>query len=160
MNERGMNGQLNPARPVAISAMIVLCLSLMVFFVQFANVFIKQGNWSRMVKIGGVLSMISAILMFTKYHDLMTMISSFFGLFVVVGIIRVIYRSELTIYKITGIVCVLLLGLNNYIYYSTHFLEWLPLIQKITLLLVLIWIIGLNYELGRKIAAKIRSVAP
>lgn len=155
-----MNGQLNPARPVAISAMIVLCLSLMVFFVQFANVFIKQGNWSRMVKIGGVLSMISAILMFTKYHDLMTMISSFFGLFVVVGIIRVIYRSELTIYKITGIVCVLLLGLNNYIYYSTHFLEWLPLIQKITLLLVLIWIIGLNYELGRKIAAKIRSVAP
>ena len=144
MNEKGMNGQQNPARPFAISAMIILCFSLMVFFIRFAEASIENVHWRRVVKIGGVLSMISAILMFTQYHDLMTMISSFFGLFVVVGIIREVYRSELIIYKIVGVICLLLLGINNYIYYSGQFIEWLPLIQKTTLLLVLIWIIGLN----------------
>jgi len=95
--------------------------------------------------------MIFAALMFTKFHDLMTIVSSFFGLFVVIGIVREIYRSELIFYKIAGIICLLLLGLNNYIYYTSQFIEWLPLIQKITFLFVLVWILGLNYELRKKV---------
>lgn len=103
-----------------------------------------------MIKIGGILSMISAIFIFTKYHDLMTIISSFFGLFVVVGLIKETYQSDLTIYKVSGVVCLLLLGLNNFIYYSNHFIIWLPLIQKITFLIVLIWIAGLNFEIRKQ----------
>ena len=147
MNEKGMNGQPNPACPYSIFAMTILCLSLMIFFVQFAEVFSKNKLWKWIIKIGGILSMISAIFISTKYHDLMTIISSCFGLFVVIGIIKEIYQSDLSFYKNSGVVCLLLLGLNNFIYYSTHFINWLPLIQKITFLIVLIWIIGLNREI-------------
>ena len=100
--------------------------------------------------VNGILSMTFAILIFTEYHDLITIISSIFGFFVVIGIIRAVYKSELAIYKISGVVCILLLGMNNYIYYTNQFIEVLPLLQKITFAIILIWIIGLNYEITKK----------
>ena len=157
MNEKGMNGQPNPAKPYSIIAMIILCLSLMFFFIQFAQIYSKSKIWKRIIKTSGIISMSFAILIFTKYHDLMTTLSSIFGLFVVIGIIREIYKSKLSIYKITGVICILILGLNNYIYYTQQFIEVLPLLQKITFAIVLLWIIGLNFEMNKrkiKIGAK------
>ena len=150
MNEKGMNGQPNPAKPYSIIAMIILCLSLMFFFIQFAQIYSKSKIWKRIIKTSGIISMSFAILIFTKYHDLMTTLSSIFGVFVVIGIIREIYKSKLSIYKITGVICILILGLNNYIYYTQQFIEVLPLLQKITFAIVLLWIIGLNFEINKK----------
>ena len=150
MNEKGMNGQPNPAKPYSIIAMIILCLSLMFFFIQFAQIYSKSKIWKRIIKTSGIISMSFAILIFTKYHDLMTTLSSIFGLFVVIGIIREVYKSKLSIYKITGVICILILGLNNYIYYTQQFIEVLPLLQKITFAIVLLWIIGLNFEINKK----------
>jgi hypothetical protein len=88
-----------------------------------------------------------AMLMFTAHHDVMTMLFSIFGLFVVIGIIRAVYRSNLMIYKIGGFLCMVLLSINNYIYYSLNGIGVLPLVQKITFVVVLIWILGLNFEM-------------
>jgi len=148
-NELGMNGQPNPARPFAIAAMTLLCTSLWVFFIQFAQTFAKSKTWRVLIQIGGTLSMISAIFIFTAYHDVMTTLSSIFGLFVVIGIIREIYQSNLVAYKVSGVFCIALLGLNNYIYYTEHFLHTLPLLQKFTFAVVLTWIVGLNEEVAR-----------
>lgn len=142
-----MNGKINPAKNYAIGAMIILCASLALFFIQFAQKFAQNRFWKFTIKIFGILTMAFAVLIFTKYHDLMTTLSSIFGVFVVVGIIWEVYKSNLNLFKIGGIVCVILLGVNNYIYYSGHGIEYLPLIQKITFAVVLIWIIGLNYKL-------------
>ena len=150
MNENGMNGLENPARPIAIIAMIILCSSLALFFIQFAKLLVKNVTWKMIIQILGTLSMLSAILIFTKYHDIMTTISSAFGLLVVIGIIRTIYKSNLILFKISGIICILLLGINNLIYYSGKFIDYLPLIQKITFVLVLTWIVGLNLKMKNK----------
>ncbi|MCP4438384.1 MAG: hypothetical protein GY810_05515 [Aureispira sp.] len=154
MGKKGMNGKFNPARPYAITAMIILCMSLMLFFIQFAKVYSENRFWKRVLNLGGILSMLSACFIFTDYHDLMTIISSFFGVFLVIGIIKEVYQSELLNYKIGGGICLFLLLLNNCIYYSLQFIEWLPFIQKVTFLAVLIWIIGLNYELRKTIKAR------
>jgi hypothetical protein len=149
MNENGMNGQPNPARPISILAMIILCISLMFFFIQFAEAYSKSKIWKRIIKICGIISMVFSILIFTKYHDLMTIFSSLFGLFVVIGIIRGIYQNKMPIYQTSGVFCVLLLGINNYIYYTENYIEILPLLQKNTFAIVLTWIIGLNNKLIR-----------
>lgn len=156
MNEKGMNGIINPARPFAIFAMILLCISLIFFFFQFADYLAKNKISKKFIKFGGMLSMIFAILMFSQFHDLMTIISSFFGLFVVIAIIKEIYGSKLQHYKTSGIICLVLLALNNYIYYTSQFIEWLPLIQKITFLIVLIWILALNTELRKTIKSGLK----
>lgn len=147
MNDQAMNRQPNPAKPFAVVAMVVLCISLLVFFMQFALVFEGGKIWGHIIKWNAILSMSFAMLMFTAYHDVMTMLSSIFGLFVVIGIIRAVYRSNLMIYKIGGFLCLVLLGINNYIYYSLDGIGVLPLVQKITFVVVLIWILGLNFEM-------------
>lgn len=147
MNKKAMNGAVNPARPFSILAMLILCLSLMLFFLQFAQTYSKSKFWRQTIKVNGILSMFFASLIFTKYHDLMTVLSSLFGIFVVTGIIRAIYKSKLNAYKISGVFCILLLGLNNYIYYTHHYLSLLPLLQKCTFAIVLAWIIGLNLKM-------------
>lgn len=151
MSKNGMNGQTNSARPFAISAMIILCFSISIFFYQFAETLTRSNPWKKLIKVTGILSMIFAILIFTDYHDSMTILSSLFGLVAVIGIIKEIFDSKLVNYKILGVICIVLLGINNIVYYSTEFIEWLPLIQKITFLIVLLWISGVNSKVRRKI---------
>jgi hypothetical protein len=150
MNEKGMNGKPNPGRPYAILAVMVLSISLMVFFIQFANTFSTSTFWKRLIIVSGVISMTTASLIFTQYHDQMTIVSSIFGLVVVIGILMEVYKSDWMMYKTSGAVCILLLGVNNYIYYTGQYIENLPSLQKITFIVVLIWIIGLQNELIKK----------
>ncbi|WP_168194544.1 hypothetical protein [Antarcticibacterium arcticum] len=150
MNENGMNLEPNPASPVAVSAMMILCISLMSLFIRFAGNFANHPVWKKVIMICGTISMICAILVFTRYHSVMIAVSSLFGLFTLVGIIFEVYNSNLKALKFGGLFCILLLAVNNYIYYSREWVEILPLLQKITFALVLLWLIGINYSLKLK----------
>lgn len=146
-NLAAMNGQANPARPVAIAAMLILCASLAIFFVRFAKAYAPNAFWHKAIQFGGILSMFSAALIFTSYHDAMTIVASIFGVFVVLGIIKAVYNSSLKGYKISGVLCIGLLLVNNYIYYTQNGLAFLPLLQKITFAFVLLWVLGLNQRI-------------
>lgn len=151
MNENAMNGLANPARWIAIAAMFILCLSILVFFFQCANHLVTNKAWRIIIRAFGTLSMVSACLIFTAYHDIMTLVSSAFGILVVIGIIWGVYKSSLTFFKFSGLLCILLMLVNNYIYYSFNWIELLPFIQKITFAVVLLWIIGLSLKLRRRV---------
>lgn len=154
MSASGMNGLPNRARPYSILATIILCISLMVFFVQFAEEYSKNIFWKRTIELSGIISMTFATFVFTRHHDMMIIVASGFGLVTVVGIIREIYLSKLRNYKMSGIFCIFLLGINNYIYYSKYLIEALPLLQKFTFVVVLTWIVGLNFKVTRNIIYK------
>ena len=148
--ENGTNGKLNPARPIAISAMIILALCLIYFFYQFAALFSENIFWKNMIQKGGFFSMGFGIMIFTEYHNSMLIIASVFGLFAMIGIVQGIYTSELNFYKITGLICIILIGICNCFYYADWLIEWLPLVQKITFLVVLLWVVGLSWEMIKK----------
>ncbi len=151
MSKEAVNGELNPARGYAILGMVILCSSLCIFFYQFAKTFVTDKKWRNLIIIGGVISMISGTLMFSKYHDLMATISCISGVVVMLGTIKVIYNSELSQYKITGGICIILSLINIIIYFTTYSIDWLPIIQKLTFGIVLSWIIGLNYQIRKRI---------
>ncbi len=150
MNENGMNEEPNPASPVAVTAMMVLCISLMTLFIRFAGNFANHPIWKKVIMICGTIAMLCAILVFTRFHSVMIALASLFGLFTLVGIIIEVYSSRLKALKIGGLFCILLLGVNNYIYYSRLWVDILPLLQKITFAIVLLWLIGINYSLKLK----------
>lgn len=150
MLENGLNGQENPARPVAIIALIVLCSSMTLFFFQFARHFVKNSVWKMIIKISGTLAMLGAIFIFTSYHDIMTTLLSVFGALVLIGLIRALHKRHLTFFKISGIVCIVLIGINNLMYYNEDLIKHLPVIQKINFILVLAWTIGLNLKMKKK----------
>ena len=147
LNEESINGKQNPARPIAILAMLILCGSLLIFFFHFSIHFEDGKIWKSIIQVCGTISMVTAIFIFTEYHDQITILASVFGFFVFIGIIRAIYQSDLQLFKMSGLLCILMLGINNYIYYSGSFIKYLPLIQKITFVFVLAWVMGLNLKM-------------
>lgn len=146
-SEFALNGEINPARPVAIFAMIVLCSSMTLFFFYFADYYVKSRIWKKAIKILGPISMLAAVLIFTRYHDVMTTILSVFGGVVIIGSIRALYKRNLNFLATSGIVCIILVGMNNLFYYVESLITYLPVIQKITFVLVLAWIIAQNLNM-------------
>ncbi len=150
MRESGLNGIQNQARPIAIAGISILCLSMIVFFIQFANHFEKSRTWNIAIKISGALAMLSATFIFTKYHDVMTTILSISGTIVIIGMIRALHNNQLTIFKVIGIFCILIIGLNNFFYYSEDLTQYSPIVQKCAFVLILSWTVGLNLKINNK----------
>lgn len=153
LNVYALNGAINPARPFAILAMAILCFGLASFFYQFPRYYSINKKWDATIQISGILSMLFAVLLFTDWHDGITTLSSFFGLFTLLGIVVGLLRHSLKKYIWTGSFCILLLAANNYIYYSGDYLYFLPVLQKITFGLVLFWVVWLNLGFIKKPAS-------
>jgi len=132
-------------------------LSLLVFFYMFSETLSTNQIWKKVIQISGTISLIFASLLFTKLHDFVTTLSSIIGLFALIGIILGVAKSNLILYKITGIASMILLLINNYIYYTRQFIYSLPLIQKFTFLIILLWIVGLNYKMIQIKKTKIKT---
>jgi hypothetical protein len=149
-DKTAVNGQPNPARPFSIAGMFILWFSLLIFFFMFSVRLSTSAIWKKLIRISATVSLTLASLLFTRLHDFATTAASLTGIITLTGIIWGVSKSNLVFYKVTGIICILLLAINNYIYYSGQFITALPLIQKITFLAVLLWITGLNYKMMQK----------
>lgn len=150
MEKNAINGNTNPARSISIFAVIILGCSMIIFFFQFAKFFVKSSVWKNIIKTTGVLAMISAAFIFTKYHDIMTTVLSICGLLGILSIIRTLHINKMTFFKIWGIVCLVVISLNNLFYYNEKFIEYLPIIQLMDFFLVLSWTINLNLKMINK----------
>ena len=142
-----MNGVINPARAFAIPAMIILCGSLLIFFNLFAVIFAGSVLKKRVIQYSGFLAMIFTSLIFTSWHNLMILFACAAGSIVTITIIMEGWKNGPWFYKITGSICTVLLILNTLIYYTGQYLIILPFLQKITFLLILIWISGMNIRM-------------
>ncbi|MBO0948932.1 hypothetical protein [Fibrella forsythiae] len=149
LNERAMNGEQNPARPVALAAMLILCGSLSVFWYYLPLLFLHTNQRADLLlQITGICSMFSAAFIVTAYHDIVIMIASLFGFFALAGTFVGLYRCRLVNLFWFGCSCLLLMAVNNYIYYTKDLLYYLPVIQKVTFVAVLfriVWMIKAMY---------------
>lgn len=140
LNEKALNGLPNESRPYAVAAMLVLSCSLLFFWWQFVAIV----NWSKPVKqgiqISGTLSSICMLFLPFGNHDLVINLSALFGgiaLFLVIIALR--RMNMLSLYR-TGLFNLVLIGINNIVYYSEKMLWMLPLVQKISFLFFICWI--------------------
>jgi hypothetical protein len=158
LNENAMNGQHNPAKPVAMTGMFILCLTLAFFWFLFPK-HINVGRPARLViRISGILAMAIAFFLFTNIdHDLITDLASFFGLIATVGTFIGLYKAGWYGLFAFGLLNVLLVGLNNYLYYNKGLIIYLPIIQKISFATFLAWICCIDLKLYRLTATNSRS---
>lgn len=144
VSEKAVNGADNASRIWAIVGMLFLCVSLSIFFVRFADKMpvIKS---AKIIKYSGIGSMFFGFFVFTSYHNLMTTLSSIAALVALFYMVIYIFKSKRLVFKWLSTLCLAILYLNNYIYYSHNFLELLPILQKISFLIVCALILGLDY---------------
>ena len=154
LNEIAINGTYNPARPFALAAMLVLCISLAIFWYQFPIITSLYKPLRLLMQIAGSLSMITGFFLFTSQHDFLVNIASLFGLIATAITLFRMYQLKWTRLFRLGIFNAGLVLLNNILYYGNGLRTYLPVVQKITFLFFLCWIclscIQLYREQGKK----------
>lgn len=151
LNDNAINGQHNPAKPIAMTGMFVLCLTLIFFWFLFPR-HINIGKPTKIViQVSGTLAMTIAFFLFTNInHDLLTNLASIFGLVAMVGTFIGLYKTKWHGLFIFGLLNILLVGLNNYVYYNKGLIIYLPVIQKISFVTFLFWVCCIDINLYRR----------
>lgn len=140
LNDKAINGQINPAKPIAIAAMVVLCISLTVFWCAFPFYTTAKHSYRQTVRYSGSSAMVAASLLGVLEHDWVTNIASLLGVVAVIGTLAILKKERWNFLFGYGIVNVLLVGINNIFYYNVHLIHYLPIIQKITFASFLLWL--------------------
>lgn len=150
LNETALNGQVNSARPVALTATVVLCTSLVGFWYLFPLQagFSKGGR--RLMQVSALLSMITVLFLFTSYHDMVINVATGFGAIALGGTFVGLRKLRWKGLFWTGLVALPLIALNNLLYYNKSLQIYLPVVQKITFLYFLVWISSISLCLYRR----------
>ncbi len=146
----GKNGAYNPARPIALTAMALLCSSLAVFWYLLPVLYGTQTHFIRISQWAGILAMAIVLFIGSPYHDLVMNVAGSFGGVALMATVLCLYRNRLFGLIVVGGVCLVLIGVNNYVYYTLHYLVFLPIIQKGTFVLFLSWISLVNWKLYKR----------
>jgi hypothetical protein len=148
LNENAINGQHNPARPIAMTGMFILCLFLSLFWFLFPKYSNTGKPTSYIIQIAGILTMCNTSLLLTgMYHDLVINTAGLFGLITLACIFTRLYQLKWYGLFVFGMINLLLVGLNNYFYYTKGLIIYLPVIQKISFGSFLIWICCIDIQL-------------
>ena len=151
LNSTAINGQVNPAKPIAIAAMLVLCLSLSVFWFLFPQYTLLSRKIKLLIQVCGVLAMLIGFFLFSNInHDLITNLASLFGLVATIGTFIGLYKNKWHRFFKIGIVNIFLVLMNNFFYYDKAIIIYLPVLQKITFATFLIWICWINVKMFYK----------
>ncbi len=154
LNDKAINGQKNDAQPIALVAMIVLCLSLTLFWWQFPAYTPLSKPLKRIISVSGTLAMTTGLFLFTTYdHDLITNLASLFGLTATTGTFIGVFQNGWKRLFYFGLLNILLVAGNNVLYYHKDLISYLPWVQKITFATFLGW-------LGAVIIKMYHSVKP
>ena len=153
LNSTAINGQTNPAQPIAMTAMVVLCISLAVFWYLFPMISLSKTLSVRITQFTGVAAMGTALLLNSSIdHDLITNLASLMGLVAVVGTLIGLRRLEWNALFWFGAMNLLLVLLNNLIYYNAELIRYLPLVQKISFAAFLVWLFLISMK-SKKVEA-------
>lgn len=146
LNTTAMNGEQNNAKPIAIAALSVLCVSLATFWYQFPRYMGFQKSYRIAVRISGITAMATALFLLTPYHDAVINIAGIAGVIALAGTLVGLYKNSWRGLFLFGLFNLLLVGVNNYLYYATN-LFYLPVVQKITFACFLLWFCLIDIKL-------------
>jgi len=142
--ENAINGSPNTSRVWAIGGMFFLSIAFAIFFAGFSKrIPSKSGAW--VIKYFGIAAMICTFLVVTRYHDIMVTIACTFTLVSIFYITVFVLKSKLHFFKVLSVICMLVFYIAMYIYYSGNFIQLLAILQKLDLIIVVIWMLSLQF---------------
>jgi len=144
LNPVAVNGHENGARPWAVVGLLVLCATAALFFVRFAKKIPVKGA-SNVIKYAGVGAMLAALLTATPHHYVAVTASGTLLMLALFYITAYLFKSKLHGFKVLAGVCLLALYGSSFVYFTQVQLEWLPVLQKVSLLMNIALILGLEY---------------
>jgi hypothetical protein len=140
LDKKAINGSENISRPIAMMGMLVLLLSLSVFFYVVPYYSEINDRLKRMTIFSGITCVATVLFLETGYHDLVLNIAGVFGFIAFGGIVSIMLKMKWYGLALAGFINLFLVAINNLLYYNQEWIQFLPTVQKITFLSFLIWI--------------------
>lgn len=145
LDYKAVNGADNPARPFAVVGVLLMGLSTGFAFVRFARK-LKLKKLSVVIQYGGLFMIFLCILgAFPSQHDLSVTLGIIINLLVSFYVMVTLLKSRLTVLKVLSVVFLASFYVASYMFGTKTGLEYMPLVQKITHLVQIAWILGLEY---------------
>jgi hypothetical protein len=142
---KAVNGSDNASRPLAVTGVVLMGLFTGLAFVRFAR---KVGIKKYSVVIHGcgiILILFSVLVTIPSLHFLMVNLSIFVNLLVFFYVTFLLVKSDLTVFKFLAVFFLASFYGATYMFSSRTGLEYMPLVQKITHIFQIVWILGLEY---------------
>lgn len=149
LGERAKNGFVNTARPIALLAMVILGVSLSCLWHDLPHLLNFRARFGIM-RWSMTASMFVMMFLFTTYHDLVIYIAGSLALIALLQIYYLLFKTHLWTLLAGGLFCLVLMSVNYYIYFTKNHISILPLLQKVTFILVLFWALRLNVAAVRR----------
>jgi hypothetical protein len=130
---------------------MALCAGVASFYLLFPRFFVMRKFWKLFVEFFGLASMCFAALLFTSHHDLVLNIAGTLGGIALFGTLTALRNQHFYRLLWVGAFCMLLLAINSYIYFTRVLVEYLPVIQKITLLVFPLWMMAVSRQFKQQI---------
>lgn len=142
-----LNGDRNPGRTFTILALFILCVGLMVLWMNLPKLFNTNGNNNQLVRTTGILALVLTMALPLGNHDVMVRIAGVTGLVAIFFVLQGLFKSGQKLLLGFGVFC-LTVFLTNYIIYETGmYLKTLPVIQKFTFVFFLGWFAWMDLAL-------------
>ncbi|WP_133643924.1 hypothetical protein [Zeaxanthinibacter enoshimensis] len=157
LDEYAVNGELNTGRNFAKISLGMLCGSLMLLWSMLPGILKGNKLNHKVMVISGISALGVTLFLTSGTHDLILRIAGLLGTVALVSSYIALWRSGYSVLCILGIAGLVIFGLNYYIYETGYWRSQLPVIQKITFVFILGWMMLLNRELYRKVRASHRE---
>ena len=154
LDSYAINGELNTAQFYAIAALGSLCIGLFWLWFYLPRLFETKSFNLKIMKISGLISLIIIFFLASGNHDTIVRIAGFFGVIAFITCSIELFKADYLNLSLLGVLCLVIFLINYYIYETGFFTESLPVIQKITFVVFIIWFISLDVALYRSLALR------
>lgn len=138
-----LNGSLNTARPLAAVAVIIFCTSMAIVFHTIARSSPTRFH-RKTIQIAGIGSMVYAALVVTPMHDVLVNAALLFFVTAMITIFHRLYLERRVGWLWAGVACLGLTLCNATMYYGEVLYGFLPIVQKVSTVLWVLWLFGLS----------------
>ena len=145
MYKQSLDGAKNLARPIAITAWVILCLSILYILIKIIGQLFPSGNIKNSLLVLATLAMFFGLLAATDNHDLFVMLSFPFGAITVLALAWQAQASNSKLLSVVAWFVVISLTASFIMYFTSIGLYWIGFIQKIALALSFLWIVRFYY---------------
>lgn len=146
-----VNGEINLARFFARSALVTLCISLMLLWFHLPKLFLYTSTNLSKMKFFGILALVLMLFLASGTHDIIIRIAGLFGVIAFITFFIELKKNHYFRLFFLGLFCFIIFLVNYYIYETGFYIKELPVIQKITFFSFIVWFVFLDITLYLKI---------
>ena len=146
---RALNGAENPARPLAVLAILIFCVSMAVVFKSISSR-AKSRFHKTTIEIAGIGSMVYALLVVTPMHNLLVGVALLFFVTAMLATLHMVYLEGRSKMFYAGIVCLALPLCNAVMYYRNVLYGFLPIVQKLAMAMWVGWLFAVQFAKSKE----------